>query len=183
MIWANRLAGGTSFGSNKLLYYMGGVDNWLWPKFDIGTPVAIDGDYVFQTLATNMRGFEQNIRNGNSFLVLNSELRLPVFRYFINRPLRSDFLNSFQLVAFGDIGTAWTGATPYSADNQLFTYYIYRKPMFIKVEMLKDPLVGGFGAGLRTRILGYFIRGDVAWGVEDGRIREPLFYLSLSLDF
>jgi hypothetical protein len=44
-------------------------------------------------------------------------------------------------------------------------------------------LVEGFGGGLRSRILGYFLRGDLAWGVEDGRIRKPIFYLSLSLDF
>ena len=183
MIWANRIAASTSFGSNKLVYYMGGVDNWLWPRFDLNTPVAFDQNYVFQTLATNMRGFNQNIRNGNSFFVINSEIRMPVFRYFFNRPIRSDFLNNFQIVAFGDLGTAWTGASPWSKDNQLFRKYIYRNPLFIQVEMIKDPLVGGFGGGLRTRLLGYFIRADLAWGVEDGRIRKPIFYFSLSLDF
>ncbi|MFH1160074.1 MAG: hypothetical protein V1733_03895 [bacterium] len=183
MIWANRLAASTSFGSNKLVYYMGGVDNWLWPRFDMNTPVAFDQNYVFQTLATNLRGFQQNIRNGNSFFVINSEIRLPVFRYFFNRPIRSDFLNNFQVVAFGDLGTAWTGISPWSEDNQLFKKYIYRNPLFIQVEMIKDPLVGGFGGGLRTRLLGYFLRADLAWGVEDGHIRKPIFYFSLSLDF
>ena len=183
LIWANRIAASTSFGSNKLVYYMGGVDNWLWPRFDMNTPVAIDQNYVFQTLATNMRGFKQNIRNGNSFFVINSEIRMPVFRYFFNRPIRSDFLNNFQIVAFGDVGTAWTGSNPWSKDNQLFREYIYRNPLFIQVEMVKDPLVGGFGGGLRARLLGYFIRADLAWGIEDGRVRKPIFYFSLSLDF
>jgi hypothetical protein len=32
-------------------------------------------------------------------------------------------------------------------------------------------------------LLGYFIRGDMAWGVEDGKIGQPVYYLSLSLDF
>ena len=183
LIWANRFAASTSFGSGKLIYYLGGEDNWLFPSFNTNTPVAQDQNYVFQTLATNMRGFNQNIRNGNSFFVFNSELRMPVFRYFFNRPIRSDFLNNFQVVAFGDAGTAWTGTTPWSADNQLFTNYIYRKPLFIKVESIKDPIVEGFGFGLRSRLLGYFLRGDVAWGVEDGRILAPVFYFSLSLDF
>ncbi len=183
LIWANRFAASTSFGSGKLVYYLGGVDNWLFPRFNSGTPVAQDQNYVFQTLGTNMRGFDQNIRNGNSFFVFNSELRLPVFRYFFNRPIRSDFLNNFQIVAFGDVGTAWTGTSPWSSDNQLFNRYIYRKPLFIKVESVKDPLVEGFGFGLRSRLLGYFLRGDLAWGVEDGRILAPVFYFSLSLDF
>ncbi len=183
LIWANRFAASTSFGSNKLLYYMGGVDNWLFPKYDNDIPVATDQNYAFQTLATNMRGFSQNIRNGNSFFVYNSELRWPVFRYLFNRPIRSDFINNFQIVAFGDVGTAWTGTSPWSSDNQLFTRYIDNKPLFIKVEMQKDPVVEGFGFGARTRLFGYFLRGDLAWGVEDGRVGKPVFYFSLSLDF
>jgi len=183
LIWANRFAASTSFGSGKLIYYLGGEDNWLFPSFNSNTSVAQDQNYVFQTLATNLRGFNQNIRNGNSFFVINSELRMPVFRYFFNRPIRSDFLNNFQVVAFGDAGTAWTGTSPWSANNELFTTYIYRKPLFIKVQTVKDPIVEGFGFGLRSRLLGYFLRGDLAWGVEDGRIQKPVFYLSLSLDF
>jgi hypothetical protein len=183
LIWANRFAASTSFGSNKLIYYMGGVDNWLFPSFNASTPVAADQNYAFQTLATNLRGFNQNIRNGNSFFVFNTELRWPVFRYFYNRPIRSDFLNNFQIVAFGDVGTAWTGSSPWSSDNQLFNTYIYRKFMFINVEMIKDPLVGGFGFGARTRLFGYFLRADLAWGVEDGTVKSPIFYFSLSLDF
>lgn len=183
LIWANRFAASTSFGSNKLIYYMGGVDNWLFPSFNANTPIATDQNYAFQTLATNLRGFNQNIRNGNSFFVFNTELRWPVFRYFYNRPIRSDFLNNFQIVAFGDMGTAWTGSSPWSTDNQLFNTYIYRKFMFVKVEMIKDPLVGGFGFGARTRLFGYFLRADLAWGVEDGTIKAPIFYFSLSLDF
>jgi Tol biopolymer transport system component len=183
LIWANRFAASTSFGNNKLLYYMGGVDNWLFPTYNTSTPVATDQDYAFQTLATNMRGFDQNIRNGNSFFVFNTELRWPLFRYLFNRPIRSDFINNFQIVAFGDVGTAWTGSTPWSAENQLFTRYISRNPLFIKVEMQKDPLVEGFGFGARTRLFGYFLRADLAWGVEDGHILKPVFYFSLSLDF
>ena len=29
LIWANRFAASTSFGPTKLLYYLGGVDNWM----------------------------------------------------------------------------------------------------------------------------------------------------------
>ncbi len=105
LIWANRFAYSSSFGDNKLIYYMGGVDNWLFPKFNPFTPVDPDQPYVYQTLATNLRGFDQNIRNGNSFAVINSEIRFPIFRYFANRPIKSDFANNFQIVGFGDIGS------------------------------------------------------------------------------
>jgi len=182
-IWANRIAGSTSFGASPLIYYMGGVDNWLFPKFDVSTPIDYEQNYAYQTLATNMRGFYQNIRNGNSFVVINSELRFPLFQYFSKTPLSSPFLRNFQLVAFGDIGTAWTGISPYSPENALYTRYIDSGPLLISVEMQKEPIVGGFGFGARAHVLGYFLRGDVAWGVEDYKIHKPVFYLSLSLDF
>jgi len=182
-IWANRFATSTSFGKSKLIYYMGGVDTWLTPKFTTDAPIDYAQNYAYQTLATNMRGFYQNVRNGNSFAVLNSELRFPVFRYLANRPLRSDFLNNFQVIAFGDLGTAWTGATPYSDENALFTRIIQRGPLLITVREQRQPLVGGVGFGARTRLLGYFLRADYAWGIEDMIVNKPVFYLSLSLDF
>jgi hypothetical protein len=182
-IWANRLAASTSFGKNKLAYFLGGVDNWLWPKFDAGTPIDYTMNYAYQTLATNMRGFDQNARNGNSFVVINSELRFPVFRYFFNRPLKSDFINNFQIVGFGDMGLAWAGEDPYSENNSFYIRYIQDGSLWIKIREQKEPLIGGFGFGARTRIFGYFLRGDVAWGVEDRRVLPAKFYFSLSLDF
>jgi hypothetical protein len=182
-IWANRLAASTSFGKNKLIYYMGGVDNWLSPKFEVATPIDLTMNYSYQAVATNLRGFNQNARNGNSFVVYNSELRFPVFRYFFNRPIKSDFLTNFQIVGFGDVGLAWAGKDPYSENNSFYIRYIQDGSLWIKISEQKEPLIGGFGFGARTRILGYFLRGDVAWGVEDRKVLQPKFYLSLSLDF
>ncbi len=182
-IWANRFAFSSSFGKNKLIYYMGGVDNWLFPKFNENIDIATDQNYTYQTLATNMRGFIQNIRNGNSFAVLNSELRFPVFRYFSNKPMRSDFLYNLQIIGFGDFGTAWTGTNPWDKNNSLYTKTLYGNPFILRLEKEIDPLVGGYGFGLRTRLLGYFIRADYAWGVESGIVKPGIFYFSLSLDF
>jgi hypothetical protein len=183
LIWANRFAASTSFGKNRLIYFMGGVDNWLAPKFETSTPIDYSMNYAYQALATNMRGFYENARNGNSFVVLNSELRWPVFRYFFNRPLKSDFLTNFQIVTFGDVGLAWAGQDPFSDENSFYIRYIQDGSLWIKVREQKEPLIGGFGFGARTRLLGYFIRADVAWGVEDRKINQPIFYISLSLDF
>ena len=182
-IWANRFAASTSFGSQKLIYYMGGVDNWLFPKFDTLTNVATNQNYAYQTLATNMRGFKQNIRNGNSFALFSSEFRFPVFRYFTNRPLKSDFFNNFQVIGFFDVGTAWTGSNPYSDKNSLYTSTISNGPITVNIITQKEPVVAGYGWGLRTRVAGYFLRADWAWGIDDGVIQPRVFYLSLSLDF
>jgi len=182
-IWANRFAASTSFGTQKLVYYMGGVDNWLFPRFDSNITVSNNQNYAYQTLATPMRGFKQNIRNGNSFALINSELRFPVFRYLINRPLKSDFFNTFQLNAFTDIGTAWTGTNPYSDKNALYQQIITQGPITVTITTQKQPIVGGFGLGVRARVLGYFLRVDWARGIEDGVLLPHVFYFSLSLDF
>jgi hypothetical protein len=45
LIWANRFAASSSFGPYKLIYYLGGVDNWMGflfnslPMFDNTIPV------------------------------------------------------------------------------------------------------------------------------------------------
>ena len=183
-IWANRIAGSSSFGQNKLIYYMGGVDNWIMAKFDDETPIDYNQGFTYQTLATNMRGFKQNIRNGNNFLVINSELRFPVFSYLLNRPINMQFIKNFQVVAFGDIGTAWTGWNPYDLSNSLYTSHYHDGSLDISVTKVKEPIVGGVGLGLRTSVLGYFVRGDMAWGIENGHIiKKPQFYLSFNLDF
>lgn len=182
-IWANRFAFGTSFGSTRLVYFLGGVDNWFLPSFNYDNKVSNTVNYGFQTLATNMRGFKQNVRNGNTFAVINSELRFPVFRYLMNRPIKSEILNNFQIVGFGDIGSAWMGLNPYSEENVMITQTYYQKPITVIIKVPRNPLVGGIGAGLRTTLLGYFIRFDVAWGIEEGQMYKPQYYLSFSLDF
>lgn len=185
IIWANRIAASTSFGDRKLVYYLGSTDNAFVPTDNFNYNIQIDREqpYAFQALATNMRGFIQNIRNGNSFALINSELRIPLFQYLVNRPLRSDLLRNFQIVAFGDIGTAWNGFSPYNKENPLFRREYVGNPISITVTKSVEPLVGGMGFGLRSRILGYFVRADWAWGIDDGIIQDRIFYFSLGLDF
>ncbi len=188
LIWANRFAVSTSFGGSRLIYYMGGVDNWTnlsktVPTFDSSMPIDTTQNFVYQTLATNMRGFSQNIRNGNSFAVFNSEVRWPIFRYFANKPINSDFLNNFQIIGFVDVGTAWSGPTPWDKKNHLNRKIIKNGPLVIVIDKGNEPIVEGFGCGVRSRLLGYFVRADWAWGIENHVLLPRIFYLSLSLDF
>jgi hypothetical protein len=183
LIWANRLAGSTSFGTQKLIYFLGGVDQWILPEFDNSIPIDFSQNYAFQSLATNLRGFPQNIRNGNSFAVINSELRWPIFRYLLNRPIKSDFIYNLQIVGFGDIGTAWTSTSPFSEENSLNREVIEQGSVTITLNNRREPVIGGFGLGVRTKLLGYFIRLDHAWGVENYAVNDGIWYFSLSLDF
>jgi len=190
LIWASRFAASSSFGSQRLIYYLGAVDNWTNlsrnPTFNTSVPIGNKDSYAFQTIATNMRGFNQNIRNGNNFAVLNNELRFPIFNYFYNRPLRSDFFNNFQLVGFYDVGSAWTGKSPFNADEEYNAQVIPTpKKGAISVTLVssRKPIVYGYGWGMRSRLFGYFLRLDWANGIADG-VRTPrIFYFSLGTDF
>lgn len=185
MTWATRIAASTNWGSNRLVYYMGGVDNWIFAKFDNTIWVDQSKDYAYQTLATNMRGFKQNIRNGTSFILITTELRIPFVQLIARRQISNNFFNSMQFLVFGDFGTAWTGLTPYSEDNCLYTRYVSAGDIFVKVKRQVEPFIGGFGMGIRANLFGYFIRFDYAWGVEDYKIanKTGMFHLSIGLDF
>ena len=188
LVFASRFAYSTSFGKSLLMYYLGGVDNWMnfskdTPTFDNSTRINQDENWVFQAVATNMRGFVQNVRNGNSFAVANFELRWPVIRYIFNRPINNDFLNNFMVVGFTDLGSAWEGVNPINAKNAYDYSEIYQKPITVIIDRKRSPVVAGVGFGLRTRLLGYYIRTDWAWGIDGGRRLPRVFYLSLCTDF
>ena len=183
IVFASRIALSSSFGSQRLLYYMGGVDNWLWAQYDGSIIPDPNQNYQFQTIATPMRGFYQNARNGNSFAAINNELRIPLFSYFSPKPLRSDFLENFMVIGFNDVGTAWTGFNPYSESNSFNTTLINGHNYTITLQNQKEPIIYGYGFGLRSRLLGYYVRFDWAWGVNDGVIMPSIKHLSLSLDF
>lgn len=183
-VLALRFAGATSFGTEKNLYFLGGVDNWLFPKQEENIPIPASSSAIaFQTLATNLRGFGTNIRNGNSYAVFNTELRLPIFR-MISERIKSQFLQNFQLVGFFDVGTAWFGNDPFETDNPLNTQIIKNGELFtVKINYFRDPVVAGYGAGVRSMLFGYFVRVDYAWGIETRIIQDPRLYISLGLDF
>lgn len=183
LTFAGRLATSTSFGSRKLVYYLGGVDGWFAPRFNEQTIIPTDKGFAFQTIATPMRGFIQNTRLGNSFAVVNTEIRWPLFRYFSEYPIQSNFLSSFQVVGFGDVGTAWTGKNPYSLENSFNVREVSQKPIVVTLQNQREPIIFGYGFGLRAELFGYFVRYDWAWGIEDGVGQGRVNYFSLSLDF
>jgi hypothetical protein len=188
IVWASRLAGATSFGSEKVLYLMGGADNTLIPRFNDNIPLPSDQAFAFQTLAPNLRGFLFNSRNGNSFLLFNTELRIPVFQLISKRPIRSNFIRNFQVLPFFDAGTAWQGLSPFNKDNPLNTLFIGdienpATPIAVKVNYFRDPIIAGYGIGVRTVLFGYFIRVDYAQGIETRMLQAPRFHFSMGLDF
>ena len=186
IIWANRLSYSTSVGTKKMVYYLGGTDAMLSPKFNDETVVNLENNYAYQALATNMHGFQHNIRNGNSFAVFNSELRVPIFSAFRKGEMKSSFLENTQLIAFFDMGTAWEGFSPFGQGNlsQEIRENSTQNPTAIaRVDVFKQPIVMGFGGGVRTEIFGYFIRMDLGWGFDTGNINKPRLQIGIGYDF
>ena len=188
IIFASRFASSYSFGKAKLIYYLGGIDNWInfsskIPTFDSDIKIDPNVNYVYQAVATNLRGFSQNIRNGTNFAVINTEIRFPIISYFYTRPINNDFLRCFQLIGFFDVGSAWSGISPFDKNNAyLDNHYDYNSILII-IKNDNYPIVAGYGFGVRTKFLGYFLRFDWAWGIDDNVILPRMYYLSLGLDF
>ncbi|MBB4079493.1 hypothetical protein GGR28_002118 [Lewinella aquimaris] len=187
-VLALRLAAATNFGKQKVLYYLGGADNSVINNFNDGIPTPQTGDFVFQDLANPLRGFDINIRNGSTYTLANAELRVPVFNYLFNN-LRSAFLRDFQIVSFFDVGTAWAGSSPFDEDNPVnITEYPDQNttgysPVRVRVRRFREPIVYGYGVGVRTTLFGYFIRADYGWGVETSNRQAGKLHVSLGMDF
>jgi len=181
-VLAGRLAGATSFGQEKILYMLGGTDNWLVPSFDTQIPLPTSNDFVYRSVATNARGFKLNVRNGNSYAVFNAELRVPVLRYLFPRN-SSNFIRNSQIIGFFDAGTAWQGIDPFNESSPLNTWQGSNNNVSIEVNYFRDPIVFGYGTGIRTLLFGYFVRLDYAWGVETRQVQDPRWYFSIGMDF
>lgn len=180
-IWAGRAAADISWGSQKIIYYLGGTDSWLWPKFNNSNTPTQDNTYTYQSLAVNMRGYKQNAANGNNAIVLNSEFRLPVFTTFLSRPINNAFIRNFQIVQFIDLGSAWNGK--YSALSRPEVTY-GTPPVEVRFKSPGvGPFVGGYGFGARSTLLGYFLRVDAGWPMTGFFNNKPIWYFSLGLDF
>jgi len=187
-IWAGRAGGDFSWGSQKTVYYVGGADGWLMfggntnnRYFNSNNKPAENADYAFQTLVGNLRGFTQNVANGNNAVTLNSEFRLPVWTTFFNRPINNAFVRNFQLVQFIDLGTAWDGA--YKGIKRPTSIYGVPPVQIEKRVGGIGPLAGGYGFGVRSVLLGYFMKLDAAWEMNGIFKGKPIWYFSLGLDF
>ncbi len=181
VVWAVRGAGDFSWGNQKVIYYLGGVDGWIAPKFNDGVTPDPDVNYTYQSLAVNMRGFKQNVANGNNAIVLNSEVRMPVFSTLLNKPINNAFIRNFQLVQFIDLGTAWNGRF----DKIERPSVVYGSdPLTVRIKAGGiGPFVGGYGFGARSTLLGYFVRFDAAWEMNNFFRGKPMLYVALGMDF
>jgi len=184
-IWAVRVAGDFSWGNQKIIYYLGGQDGWMFPKAYIYPTPDYSQNYAYQSLAVNMRGYNQNLANGNNAVVINSELRLPVFTTLFSKPINNAFVRNFQLIQFIDLGTAWTGS-PKNIERPTNNYPNNDNAVPTVVTIRAGgigPFAGGYGFGARSTLLGYFLRLDVGWQMSGFFRGSPTWQFAMGLDF
>jgi len=187
-ILANRMAYAHSDGTSEVEYLVGGVDDWIGPKQGSNETNPPAGNYGWQAMENTLRGYDQYARVGNNFFIFSTELRLPILTTFMNRPIQSSILKNLQFVAFMDAGDAWNGFLP-NANNTSNTYNYpqyasatgYNNIYLSLTVPNSDGLALGYGAGLRTALLGYFLRFDAAWNIDG--IKKPVIYFALGTDF
>ncbi len=189
--WANRILYGKQMGPARKDYMLGGMDNWLFPKRDVQgdeDPLLFENDIdnsdlFFNEFVTNLRGLDYNEAFGSDALVINSELRLPLFQYLSNGPIKSNFLRNFQVIGFVDIGSVWTGRPPFKDGRPITRRFEGPVPFEAEIVKFQNPWLGGYGWGLRTVLFGYYLKFDVATPYLDGEARRNRIYFSLGLDF
>lgn len=190
--FATRAFYGNFFGSNAQKYLLGGMNNWLFfntDQHDENDPLAIernvDNSNIMFTQFTDLRGFNYNKFNGTDVLTFTAELRLPIVRFFHRGPIASNFFRNLEFVGFYDIGSSWTGNSPFSEENSLNTEVIEDGgPFRAEIKNFRNPWLQSYGAGIRTVLLGYYLKFDVAYPIEDNIVGErPKLYLTLGYDF
>ncbi len=184
-IWAVRAAGDFSWGNQKIIYYLGGMDGWLFPKANQFPNPDYSQNYAYQSLALNLRGFKQNVANGNNAVTVNSEFRLPVFSTLFNKPINNAFLRNFELIQFFDLGTAWAGSLKNIERPAM--HYPNGDPSVPVDVILKaggiGPFAASYGFGVRSTLLGYFLRLDAGWEMKGFFRGKPMLQFAMGVDF
>ncbi|MBL7865707.1 MAG: BamA/TamA family outer membrane protein, partial [Cyclobacteriaceae bacterium] len=181
---------GTFFGNAPKQYALGGVDNWFGNTINysgVKNPLYVKSGYnenlIFTEFATTLRGFDYATLYGTSVAMFNAEFRLPIVRALAGGSVSSSFFRNMQFTAFYDIGTSWTGAPPINSENTLRTVEIKATPFLIDLKQYLNPWLYSYGFGFRSMMLGYYLKFDYAWPVENYTVKDPRIMVSVGLDF
>jgi Tol biopolymer transport system component len=185
---------GSFFGRSPKEYLLGGMDNWAFNETKYtGTtntgeknPLGVlteNQDILFVEYVTSLRGFNYATLFGNNALLLNAEFRLPLIRALTDGPITSNFFKNLQLIAFYDIGTSWSGKPPFSEGTSVSLEKYKSGPFQIDVKNYLNPWLYSYGVGMRSVMLGYYMKIDVAWPVENYEVGNATWFFTLGFDF
>lgn len=194
IIFAVRGFAGSFYGRSPKQYLLGGMDNWLFNDSKYsgttatgeGNPLGIDSkneDILFVEFATNLRGFDYATLFGNNVMLMNAELRIPIVQVLTNAPITSTFLRHLQFVGFYDVGTSWSGKSPFSEGGSVNYDRIKNGPLQVNLKNYLNPWLYSYGVGMRSTMLGYYLKVDVAWPVKNYEVGNTSWFITLGFDF
>jgi len=195
IVFAVRAYTGTFLGNSPKKYLLGGMDNWFSNSINyegLQNPLTnavgtYNENLLFAEFATSLRGFDYATLYGNSIAMVNAEFRVPLIRALSSGPITSNFFRNLQFTAFYDIGTSWTGALPFNAQNSVRQRVVpddpSGSPFLIELNEYLNPWLYSYGFGLRTMMLGYYMKFDLAWPVENYTVKDPRVFVTLGFDF
>ncbi|WP_297335136.1 biopolymer transporter Tol [Algoriphagus sp.] len=196
IILASRLYTGSFFGKNPQTYLVGGMDNWLFNSFyrpptnrpevsPVRNPGGEENSNILFADFVDLRGYDYDEIRGNNVITFTTELRIPVFSYLTRGNITSNFIRNFQLVGFYDIGSAWDEAAPWERVNDQNTEVINTEgsPFTITLNNFNNPWLQSYGAGIRTVLLNYYVKFDIARPIRNYETEDLKFYVSLGYNF
>ncbi|MFY0592902.1 hypothetical protein [Roseivirga sp.] len=195
---------GSFFGDAPKSFFLGGTDNWVFNRTDVGDPLTDDLSFqpLFNTVInntgvnpnksdilfsrfTNLRGYNYNTFQGRNVMTFTAEVRFPVNQLLINSDVKSNFLRNLQLVGFYDIGSAWDDLSPFEDRNDQNIEEIATdgSPFSAVINNFSNPWLQSTGVGIRTMLFGYFGKVDMSFPIRNFSIQNPRFQVSLGYDF
>ncbi len=193
IVLAGRFFYGRYWGNNPQNYLLGGMDNWLFNNTNssgsndplLHNSGVDNSDILYVQYVTSLRGFNYNTFNGENTMLFNAELRIPLVKYLKRGPIASNFLRNLQFIGFYDIGSAWTGSSPFATENSVNTEILDPpgSPFKARIQNFKNPWLSSYGVGARTVLLGYYVKMDLAYPIEDFVVKSPKFMVTLGYDF
>ena len=119
------------------------------------------------------------------YLLLALSYAYPSSGIFTRGRLLTTFFAILEFIGFYDVGSAWTGVSPFSERNSINTQVVTdgQSPFRAEIQNFKNPWLQSYGAGIRTVLLGYYLKFDLAYPIEDNVAGDPQFYFSLGYDF
>lgn len=196
LIWASRLYAGSFFGNNPQTYMVGGMNNWLFNKFyqppsnrpsdsPVRNPNWVENSNLLFAEFVDLRGYLFDEIRGRNVMTFSTELRIPLFSYLTRGNITSNFVKNFQMVAFYDVGSAWNNAAPWERVNDQNTEIIATpgSPFVITINNFNNPWLQSYGAGLRTVLLNYYFKFDVARPMRNFQTGELRYYVTLGYNF
>jgi len=196
IILASKLYVGSYLGKNPQTYIVGGMDNWLFNEFyrppsnrpeasPIRNPNGVENSNILFADFVDLRGYDYDEIRGRNVISFTTELRIPIFSYLTRGNISSNFIKNFQLVGFYDIASAWNDSAPWEKVNDQNTEVINTEgsPFTIVLNNFNNPWLQSYGAGLRTVLLNYYVKFDMAQPVRNYNNEDLKFYVTLGINF